>query len=134
MHFNFLHLLFNIWWLRDLGTAIERNAGRRTMIGLTLVIAVFSNLGQFYSSGPSFGGLSGVVFGLLGYAWLRGRYDLTSGLFVAPRIAMLMGIWFLVCLTGAVGPVANVVHGVGLVIGLAWGYAAAHWQHHTHPD
>ncbi len=127
LHFDLLHLLLNLWWMRDLGTAVERNSGRRTLIGLVLVIAVLSNLGQFYSSGPSFGGLSGIVFGLLGYAWLRGKYDLTSGLYVPPRTATMMVIWFFVCMTGAVGPIANVVHGVGLSVGLVWGYAAARW-------
>jgi len=130
VHFGFLHLFFNIMWLRDLGTAIERNSGRRTIVALTLAIALLSNLAQFAASGPNFGGLSGVVYGLLGYAWLRGKYDLTSGLFVPPRMAALMGIWFLVCLSGAVGPIANIAHGVGLVMGLAWGYVTARWQQH----
>ncbi len=125
LHFNFLHLLFNIWWLRDLGTAVERAAGRRTLLILTVTIAVLSHLAQFTLSGPRFGGLSGLVFGLLGYAWVRGKYDLTCGLFVPTQIVAVMGIWFALGFTGMIGPIANMVHAGGLIIGLIYGYIAA---------
>jgi len=34
-------------------------------------------------------------------------------------------IWLVVCYTGMVGPVANTCHVVGLLVGMAWGGAAA---------
>jgi len=125
LHFHPLHLIFNVWWMLDLGSAVERATGRRTVIGLAAGIAVISHLAQFLATGPAFGGLSGLVYGLLGYAWVRGKYDLTSGLFVPPQVVAIMGGWFLLGITGLIGPIANIVHGVGLFIGMAAGYIAA---------
>jgi GlpG protein len=120
-----LHILFNMMWLKDLGQMLESAQGKRNLIIKVLVLAVLSNLGQHFVSGPNFGGMSGVVFGLLGYAWTRGRYDLTSGLFVHNQTAVWMVAWFFLCLSGLMGAIANTAHGVGLVVGVAWGYADA---------
>ena len=46
--------------------------------GLVLVIAALSNLGQYFVSGPNFCGISGVVYGLFGYIWMKGRFDPAS--------------------------------------------------------
>ncbi len=124
--FGLLHILFNMLWLRDLGKMLERAQGRKGLLTKVLVLAVLSNLGQFAFGGPSFGGMSGVVFGLLGYSWMRGRFDVTSGLFVHSQTIIMMTVWFFLCLFGAMGPIANGAHGVGLVTGVIWGYISAH--------
>lgn len=125
LHFNLAHILFNMLWLKDLGSQIEHHKGTLLFALLVLVIAATSNLGQFTMSGPMFGGMSGVVYGLLGYIWMMGRYDPGSGLAVDRPTVVMMIIWFFVCLTGLVGPVANTAHGVGLVVGVIWGFVAA---------
>jgi len=125
IHFGFLHILFNMMWLRDLGSMIEQRQSARILVALVVVIAAASNLGQFLMSGPLFGGMSGVVYGLLGYIWIRGKYDPSSGLFVHPQTVTLMIIWFIVCLIGLVGHVANTAHGVGFAVGIAWGFISA---------
>lgn len=125
VHFGVLHILFNMLWLKDLGGMIERRQGAKMLALLVVGVAVASNIGQFLSSGPVFGGMSGVVYGLLGYAWLRGRYDPASGLFVHRQTVVMMVIWFFVCLTGIVGNIANTAHGVGFAAGLGWGFASA---------
>lgn len=124
--FGFLHLLFNMLWLKELGQMLERVQGKRGMLTKVLVLAVLSNAAQFALSGPAFGGMSGVVFGLLGYNWMRGRFDLTSGLFVPNPTILMMTAWFFFCLFGFMGAIANAAHGVGLVSGIAWGYLSAH--------
>jgi len=125
IHFGFLHILFNMLWLRDLGSMIEQRQGSRTLAVLVVLIATASNLGQFLMSGPLFGGMSGVVYGLLGYTWIRGKYDPSSGLFVHPQTVTLMVIWFFVCLVGLIGHVANTAHGVGFAVGIIWGFISA---------
>jgi GlpG protein len=125
IHFGFLHILFNMLWLRDLGSMIEQRQNARTLATLVVVIAAVSNVGQFLMSGPLFGGMSGVVYGLLGYTWIRGKYDPSSGLFVHPQTVTLMIIWFFVCLIGLVGHVANTAHGVGFAVGITWGFISA---------
>lgn len=125
VHMNILHILFNMLWLRDLGSMIEGRQGAIRLVVLVLVIAVASNVGQFYGSGPVFGGMSGVVYGLLGYVWLRGKYDPGSGLFLHSTTVVMMLIWFFACLVGIIPNVANWAHGVGFAVGLAWGYLSA---------
>jgi GlpG protein len=118
LHFSILHITFNlIWWL-DLGGAIERLQSSWRLLGLALVVAAVSNLAQFLASGPLFGGLSGVVYGLLGYVWLWGRWRPGEGLSVSTSIALLMVGWLLLCWTGLLGPVANIAHLAGLATGL----------------
>lgn len=119
---NPLHLIFNMWWLYDLGSLIERRLGSIRFAMLALVIALVSNYAQFYMRGPNFVGMSGVVFGLLGYAWVRGRLDPTCGLHVRPDVAFWMIGWMVLCGVGAVGNVANWAHGGGLAAGAALGY------------
>lgn len=125
IHLGFLHILFNMLWLRDLGSMIESRQGSFHLALLVLVIAALSDFGQYYVSGPVFGGMSGVVYGLLGYVWIRGRFDPSSGLFLHPSTVNMMLIWFVLCYTDLLGPVANTAHAVGLVGGMVWGYLSS---------
>jgi GlpG protein len=125
IHFSILHILFNMLWLRDLGSMIEGRQSGRVLAILVLAIAVCSNLAQFLFSGPAFGGMSGVVYGLLGYVWMRGKFDPGSGLYVHPSTVTMMIIWFFACFTPIIPHVANATHAVGLVMGIAWGYLSS---------
>ena len=125
IHFGFIHLLFNMLWLMDLGSVIEKKRGRLAFILLVLTTAVTSNIGQYIVSGPYFGGMSGVVYGLLGYVWMKGKFDPFSGLAVRKDTVLWMIAWFFICLSGAIGHVANTAHGVGLIVGMACGYLSA---------
>lgn len=121
----FLHLLFNMMWLWDLGGVIEKRLSGKTLLGLTLIIGIFSNAVQYHFSGPYFGGMSGVVFGLLGYLWIRGKFDPFFGLRLNPVIVNFMLIWLLIGFTGLAGSVANAAHLSGLFLGGLFGFIAA---------
>ena len=125
IHFGFMHIIFNMLWLRDLGGAIEWNEGSLKFTLLVVVIAGLSNTAQFLVGGPSFGGMSGVVYGLLGYIWLKGKFDPASGYFLHPQTVVMMAVWYFLCLTGLVGHIANTVHTVGLATGCAWGWLSS---------
>jgi len=125
LHLGYLHLLFNMLWLRDLGSMIEARKGWWMLLLLVLVLAGASNVAQYLYKGPNFGGMSGVVYGLLGYIWMQGKFNPASGLSLQPQTVMMMIIWFFLCFTGMVGPIANTVHTVGLVGGIAWGFLDA---------
>ena len=125
IHFGPLHILFNMLWLRDLGSMIEARQSPGHLAILTLVIAACSNLAQFYVDGPDFGGMSGVVYGVLGYIWIRGRYDPGSGLYLHPTTVTLMILWFFAGLLRIIPHVANTAHAVGLAIGMGWGYLSS---------
>jgi GlpG protein len=122
IHFGFIHLLFNLWWLRDLGGLIEARRGTARFALLVLAAAVISNLGQYFIEGPSFfGGMSGVVYALFGYVWVKGHYQPEQGMGMHPNNVTIMIAWLFLCMTGLAGPIANGAHGVGLVVGLLAG-------------
>ena len=121
LHFGFMHLLFNMWWLRDLGALIESRRGTIRFAILVLGAAVLSNLGQYYYKGPSFGGMSGVVYALFGYVWVKGVHEPEQGMAMHPNNVVIMIAWLFLCMTDYIGPIANGAHIVGLVAGIAAG-------------
>jgi GlpG protein len=128
LHFGPLHLLFNMMWLRDLGSVIEARRGRWKYLLLVLLIAGISNAAQGIASGPSFGGMSGVVFGLFGYIWMQSRYVPSSGFHMPSNLVMLMLLYMGICYAGVIGGIANTAHTVGLIVGMIAGYAPKFWQ------
>ncbi len=125
IHFGAMHIIFNMMWLRDLGSMIEARQSSWRLAVLVLAVAACSNLAQFLMAGPVFGGMSGVVYGLLGYIWMRGKFDPGSGLYLHPTTVTMMIIWFFLCFTPIIPHVANGVHAAGLVMGIAWGYLSS---------
>lgn len=122
LHFSVLHILFNMLWLRELGGAIEDRRGPVKYLGLVLLIAVVSNVGQYWITGqPLFGGMSGVVYGLFGYIWLKQRVEPAAGLALPPMAAFWMIGWFVLCWTGTFGNIANWAHTFGLFTGMLTG-------------
>jgi GlpG protein len=129
LHFGWLHIVFNCLWLWELGSRVERVMGQINMLLLFLVIALVSNTSQFAFGGPSlFGGMSGVVYGLLGFSWVAPLLQPRWALRPAPAIMVLMVGWLVACTLGVVevlgfGAVANAAHLGGLLCGAALGAA-----------
>lgn len=98
VHNDWLHLLLNMLWLLDLGSMIERRQGTRRLGLLIVVTAVLSNFGQYFLYDANFCGMSGVVYGLLGYVWMKGRFKPASGLYLQPHTLVMMLVWFFLCL------------------------------------
>ena len=118
LHFSLLHIIFNMMALVVLGTAIEYRRGAFRFGLMVLVIAIGSNVAQFIMTGPSFGGMSGVVYGLFGYLWIKGKFDLDFGIRLNQQSITSMLLWLVLCMTGVLGPIANAAHVVGLIIGV----------------
>lgn len=129
VHFSVFHLLGNLVWMFDVGRQVEAAHGTLTLAAMVLVFGVASNYGQYIVEGPYFGGLSGVIFGLIGYVLVMARFAPGSGLVMSNFNAIFALTWFVVCTTGLVGPIANVAHGVGLALGVAAGGIGV-WLHH----
>ena len=116
IHFGFMHIVFNLWWLKDLGTAIERVFSARYLLTFVLVTAAFSHILEYAISGPTkFCGMSGVVYGLFAFIWLRGRLDPSFPYRMPQQLATFMLIWLGLGFTGWVGHIANWVHTGGLI-------------------
>jgi GlpG protein len=126
IHFGPLHLVFNLMWLYQLGSMIEARRGTLTLALLVVVTAIGPFLAEYLWRGPALvGGMSGVIYGLAGYVWMRGKYDGASGLFLDHTSLQWLLIWLVICFTGWLGPVANVAHLAGLIVGVVWGRASA---------
>lgn len=121
VHMGPIHLLFNMLWLKELGTFIEVREGSWKFLLLVVILALASNFAQLYWSGPRFGGMSGVVYGLFGYVWMRGKFDPFSGYIVPQQTVYVMVGWFFLCVFQIIPNVANAAHAGGLVIGMAAG-------------
>lgn len=128
LHFNLegyhLHIIFNLLWFWELALLLERKLGSLHFLLLVLVTAVSANVAQFFASVQLFGGMSGVVFGLLGYCWIRGRFQPSAGIVVNPTIVSVMLIFLCVGFTGlldaVIGSMANAAHLFGLLSGMAY--------------
>lgn len=125
LHFGFMHILFNLMAFKDLGTAIEKLVGTWTLLALVWVTGIGSNLVQCHYQTPFFGGMSGVVYGLLGYVWMKARFDPNSGFRLHQQTVLIMIGWFFLCVFGIIPNVANWAHGAGLAIGIVWGFLSA---------
>lgn len=127
VHFHWLHLAMNGLWYWELGRRIEYRHGGLALLGLTLLFGLLSNFAQFWFGGPSlFGGLSGVLYGLLGYCWIFQLLAPTPAYQLPRGVLAMMLIWLLVCLSGVIdtlglGAIANAAHVGGLVAGCAAG-------------
>ncbi len=124
IHFGPMHLLFNMLWLWDLGRLVEARKGRMMFGAFIMGVGILSNLIQYLlGDSPYFGGMSGVVYGLLGYFWIQGRLHPSFGYALNKQTVIMMLGWFVLCWTGLLGPIANWAHTAGLIAGMAWGFS-----------
>lgn len=119
LHFSLLHILFNLIWWWYLSHQIEKQLGGSKLFVLSLVAAFVSGWAQSLFSGFNFGGLSGVVYALIGYVWLTGERAPDSGISL-PRGLMVFSVFWLVAGYFSILSLstANAAHLAGLVIGL----------------
>jgi len=121
------HLAFNCLWIYILGSKIEHMDGIALFLIIFFLSSVISNAGQLlWSQQYNFGGLSGAVYGLLGYCFIieldykGSRYDLPEALY------LFMFIWLLLGFTGVLtifgfGNIANAAHLIGMIAGFIIG-------------
>jgi GlpG protein len=123
IHFGFLHLAMNTLWYWELGRRIEVRQGPWVLLGLTLLFSLAANFAQYLHAGPSlFGGLSGVLYGLLGHCWIFQRLAPNNAYRLPPGVLVMMLAWLLICMTGVFellqfGAIANAAHVGGLLAG-----------------
>jgi GlpG protein len=127
LHFSLTHLAFNCLWIYILGSKIEELDGKGLLLFVFVTSSILSNAGQFlWTQQILFGGLSGGVYGLLGYCFIieldgkKGRYGLPEALY------LFMLIWLIIGFTGILsvfgfGNVANTAHLIGMIAGFIIG-------------
>ncbi len=142
IHFGAIHLLFNMIWMFILARLVEDRFGTPFFAIIVLLSALLPNLagcavpeaidghGPAYSNGnPAYimgllGGMSGVVYGVFGFAWIRGYLDPACGIRLAPSTIIIFIVWFFIGCTPLDEAwlnmsISNWGHGGGLVVGMA---------------
>lgn len=124
MHFSLLHILFNLMWWWYLGGEVEKRIGSGKLVVLTVISALLSGFIQNHFGSPWFGGLSGVVYALMGYVWLRGERDPDSGVRLERGMMVFAVLWIVAGWLDWFGfNMANGAHVAGLLVGLAMALA-----------
>lgn len=125
LHFGVFHIVFNSLWMWDLGRRIEYVVGALNFTVFFLMTAAVSNLAQYFWADQIsiFGGMSGVVYALVGYIWIRQWLDPHPVLAVPKGIIIFMLAWLLLCMSGVIdffmaGGIANGAHLGGLLAGM----------------
>ena len=133
IHFGPIHFIFNVLWLYQLGCMIEARQSWFVLLSLVLVSQISSAMAQYLITGPAFGGMSGVVYALVGYVWIRGKFDRNSGVFLDSQNLTYSLVWLVLCFTGVLGPIGNWAHLAGLITGMIWGRISA-WFASRRPE
>lgn len=123
IHFSAVHLVFNLLWWWFLGAKIEQKFGTSTLVLLFAISAISSNVGQLLVSGTNFGGLSGVVYAVMGFVWWIGWLRPHWGLALPKPVIGFLLIWLLLGYADVLWvSMANTAHTVGLIAGClsAW--------------
>ena len=122
LHFGELHLIFNMLWLWFFGRQLEPRHPQWLYLLIIILISFVGNASQYlYSGYNNFGGMSGVVYGLVGYTWIihnfmpRSNLLLRNSMFAIFVIALVMMEFF------ASSWIASAAHLGGLVGGLVLG-------------
>ncbi|WP_428773631.1 rhomboid family intramembrane serine protease GlpG [Vibrio sp.] len=118
LHFSVLHIVFNLLWWWQLGGDVEKRLGPAKLLQIMLVSAALSGAGQFWVEGANFGGLSGVVYALVGYLWLIGVRAPQLGLGIPKPILVFMLVWMVLGFVQPYMAIANTAHLVGFGSGL----------------
>ncbi len=120
LHFNLTHLLFNLMWWVLLASALEQQYGSVKLLNFTLLTGVVSNAAQFFLVGANFGGLSGVVYALFGFCWLKNKLHPGPRPLISDGMAIFMLVWLLLGFADVLWvSMANWAHLAGLLAGLA---------------
>lgn len=131
VHIGILHLAMNMFMLASFGRLVERWIGTPKFALMVLVLAIGPNLFQGLSpewmrGSYAFGGISGVLYGLFGYVWIRTSINPGLGISIPfPMIVIAIGL-IVIGLSGMIPNwrLADLCHLGGLVIGAAFGFAS----------
>ena len=131
IHFSLLHIVFNLLWFWELGRRVETRLGGAELTIVILASSLCANVAQYMLSGPSlFGGMSGVVFGLLGFTLVWSRLLPSRTIALPDGVYIFMFVFLALGFAGIIdllpfGNMANGAHLGGLLAGLILGFAFA---------
>ena len=141
IHFGMAHLIFNLWWMFVEGGQMEDRLGSRWYALFVIFVAVTSVgasalFHQWQQDLALAGGMSGVVYGVFGFLWMKVKFDPADG-YQLDRVTVTIAMaWLVICILRDFPPfeqflgallksrIDNVGHLVGLAMGMAIGYGS----------
>ncbi|MBC8437288.1 MAG: rhomboid family intramembrane serine protease [Planctomycetes bacterium] len=141
---SFLHIFFNMYWLFALGLGMERHFGTVNFALLILFTGVISImlpaisptggiLGLTALKGAPVVGFSGVIYGIIGFGWIKMKMQPHLGIIIPPFVFIFMMIWLGIGLVspegGFFGAISHLAHAAGLLAGVAFGYVHTQLGH-----
>lgn len=124
IHFSALHIIFNLLWWCMLGAKIEATFGKSMLLLVFVLSAIVSNVAQSMFTDPVqgnllvFGGLSGVVYAVMGFVWWLGWLKPQWGLSLPKSIVGFMLVWLVLGFADVLWVnMANAAHTAGLITG-----------------
>jgi GlpG protein len=125
LHFGELHLVFNMLWLWYFGKQLEAIHSSWYVAALIIIIAFVSNTAQYLMSETrNFGGMSGVIYGLMAYAWVVHTARPQSYLSLNRNLLTFFVIALVAMELVASSMIATAAHVGGLISGLLLGAVA----------
>ena len=128
IHMSLMHIVFNGLWTVWLGKRIEVSQGSSRLFLIVLMTGSLSNFAQFWYMQEQaqvglFGGMSGVIYGFIGYCWIYVYYRPLPALLLPKGLIGFMLLWLVLCMSGLVtllgfGQIANMAHFAGLLSGV----------------
>ena len=128
VHFSPMHLIFNMFMVYQLGSLVEDRRGTLMMALIVLAIAIVSNLFQAlvpirWEGGVNFGGMSGVLYGIFGYLFVKSRWEPELGMRIPQSTVVILILWMLLGIFGVLEEmlglhIANWGHGIGFLTGV----------------
>lgn len=130
LHFNILHIAFNMWALANLGQLMERLVGNLGFLLLYLVSGLLGSVASVaWNPEVMSAGASGAVFGvggaLLGFLLLQ-RESIPAAVLVPLRNSMLSFVGLNVVFGFLVPGIDNAAHLGGLAAGIGCGLLLSH--------
>ena len=145
LFFDFLHIFFNMYWMYWIGTRIEVQFGLKMYLALflttgiasilvPLVVPTAGLLGIAGLAGGPVVGMSGVVFGVIGFGWCKMKTKPSVGILITPFILMFSVGWILFGIVtaqaaagsspdaGIMGDISHLAHLVGFLTGALFAY------------
>jgi GlpG protein len=128
LHGGWIHVIFDVWWIWELGRATEVGFGHVALILLVVGGAMVASGAEWLAGGSGIG-LSGVVYALAFFLWVHHKTNAQAAAVMNRRTINILVVWFFLCIVlTAMGiwNIANWAHGGGALWGWAAGQALLH--------
>jgi membrane associated rhomboid family serine protease len=126
LHASVSHIFFNMLGLYFFGKIVEEEVGRKWYLAIYFAAGLLGNFAFMFTSTAPAIGASAAIFGLMGAAMLLKPLRKTH-MYVFPLPLGIVAILFalfesLIVSSGVIGPVANIAHVAGMVVGIIFAF------------